>query len=318
MKKVILFISIVAICLGFSGCQLDDPYNGDLPTIDEPTFDTSTEAGRKCKYMYDTYGVYFNYDFSLEFYKYNYNQQISYADPNDPESHGQSYTPAKVDYVVEMLDSIEQNVFKVLPKDLVKNFMTTNVLLTAKIGYKKGTTFTNYVGTMATNYLLIGNVAIEMRGLWKTREYKQRMLSMFVERMLVNMPYPYDFENAYPDHVKGDDTRKMIQDVNNPLIEYYIPMYSFVKNSRVQDGTFYPFPTALQDFGDFVAFIVYTPEQEKRTDYYERVNAPIIVNNVITTDRKDYENTIENKVEMVKRYFKDNFDAELPMIPLEK
>lgn len=291
--QFILFTLITGIAL-FS-CNKKDDFKGTVTVFDPPVLSDATPVQSKIKQMYNTYGVLFKPTFELIEYTYNWESSIAQTAPNVA---GLRYTPAVEDYVIPVIDSVDSWVFKIFPLEFTKKYMPLNILMTDTMENKQlsGTTVVHrlYEGNIATNYILVSYVSARFIPERPKRLLRESWLSLFMEKILPKLPPPAEFAAvSTAGYAKASFTNA----------EDVMTLYALLKKGRNKQTTgtatsAWNKTTVGQDFGDFVAFIVYTPDAEKQLAYNK--NASILT-----------------KVNLVKDYFKDNFNITLPYIPTQ-
>lgn len=331
MKLKIKYITLLALLFAVSACNDSDEYAGDPTTVfDRPKFDTSTPEGAKIKEIYDQYGLYIQTDVKAEDYWYDYSTIASYC--TDPATiGGYRVVPCKPSNVMPILNNIKTKVFDVLPKELIKKYMPINIFLTDSSGYNTSLypleeyRFCLQYGTMNTNNLFLSSCVnksfkttdtkLDLSQIQDTRDYAMRMLALFVERMMVNMPLPEKYAAIFDAASKEGNANNTtttpstsaVTNIrkadNDPDTKNYI-RYGFVMNGRNWtniDGPF-PAPKIKEDFAQYVAFIVYMPDHVKKTFYSRRFNP-------------NFPNRINEKENLVRNYFK-SLKITLPYIPI--
>ncbi len=174
--------------------------------------------------------------------------------------------------------------------------MPLNIWMTDTMENKQlsGTTIVHrlYDGYIATNYILIPYVSARFDAEKTKRLLRDSWLSLFIEKILPKLPSIADFAAlSATGYAKASFTNA----------EDVMTLYALLKKGRTKQTTgtatsAWNKSSVAQDFGDFVAFIVYTPDAEKQLAYNK--NAAIL-----------------SKVNIVKDYFKTNFGITLPYIP---
>lgn len=291
MKRRFTYLLLLCGIIALASCRKSDDFT-EITVFDAPDLQGNTPVKLKVKQMYDTYNVLFKPEFELAEYTWDWNAKIQQTEANQA---GLRYTPAKEAYVIPVVDSIERWVFKVFPLEFSKKYMPLNILLTDTMENKySGTPLVHriYEGNIAINYILVSYVSERFEAQKTKRLLRESWLSLFVEKMLIRFPVPTDFATiSTAGYAKWGFSNA----------EDVMTNYALLKKGRTKNGASatsnWSNVTIGQDFGDFVAFIVYTPEAEKQLAYVK--NKDII-----------------RKVNLVKTYFKENFDIELPYIPI--
>lgn len=297
MRTTILLFALTTV-LFWSSCRKDDAFKGEAITLPKPSFDTETVLGQKAKTMYETYDVYFRTDFTAEDFGWDWTKMVHVAKPGGT---GVSYTKADVSKGVEIIDSVDNWVFKIFPIEFSKKYMARTVLMVDTMerilsGLDDKMEHIMYEGYMLNNYLMIPYVSSRFDPLKDKRLLRESWLSLFIEKATVGMPaIPLAF---------SESSQAGYNQVSMWNTTDVTKTYAILKRARTKERSIltaslqgWDMTTKEQDFGDFVAFIVYTPEAEKQQTYLKNVN-------------------IEKKVKVVKQYFKENFDIELPYKPI--
>lgn len=274
-------------------CNKKDDFDGTITVFDPPVLSDATPMQSKIKQMYNTYGVLFKPSFELIEYQYNWETSIAQTAANVV---GLRYTPAYEDYVIPVIDSVDSWVFKIFPLEFTKKYMPLNILLVDTMENKQtsGSTIVHrlYEGNIATNYILLSYVSARFTPEKPKRMLRESWLSLFMEKILPKLPPPTDFAAvSTAGYAKASFTNA----------EDVMTLYALLKKGRNKQTTgtatsAWNKTTVGQDFGDFVSFIVFTPDSEKQLAYNK--NASILT-----------------KVNLVKDYFKNNFNITLPYIP---
>ncbi|MEO6683817.1 MAG: putative zinc-binding metallopeptidase [Ginsengibacter sp.] len=293
MNKKLIFILLSGLLVFLISCSKKDDFNGTIKVFDAPDLEGNSPVQLKVKNMYETYNVLFKPSFKLEEYTWNWNSSIKQTAANVV---GLRYTPAKENYVVPVIDSIENWVFKVFPPEFSKKYMPLNILLTDTLENKFNfiqIIHRIYEGNIAANYILVSYVSERFDLVKEKRLLPESWLSLFVEKMLITrLPAPVEFSKvSTAGYAKLTFTNA----------EDVMKNFALLKKGRTKQNS--GLPTAAwtrvsieQDFGDYVAFIVYTPETEKQLAYAKNPD-------------------ILKKVNLVKSYFRENFQIELPYLP---
>lgn len=294
MKPQLILLTLVA-GISLLSCNKKDDFDGTITVFDAPVLSDATPMQSKIKQMFNTYGVLFKPSFELIEYQYNWESSIAQTAPTVA---GLRYTPAYEDYVIPVIDSVDSWVFKIFPLEFTKKYMPLNILLVDTMENKQmnGTTVVHrlYEGNIATNYILLSYVSARFTPERPKRMLRDSWLSLFVEKILPKLPPIADFAAiSATGYAKASFTNA----------EDVMTSYALLKKGRNKQTTgtatsAWNKTTVAQDFGDFVAFIVYTPDAEKQLAYNK--NAGILT-----------------KVNIVKDYFKTNFNIILPYIPTQ-
>lgn len=293
MNKKLIYILLSGFLVFLISCSKKDDFKGTIKVFDAPDLEGNSPVQLKVKNMYETYNVLFKPSFTLEEYSWNWNSTIKQTEGNVV---GMRYTPAKEDYVIPVIDSIENWVFKVFPFEFSKKYMPLNILLTDTLENKF--LFINqivhriYEGNIATNYIVVSYVSERFDLVKGKRLLPESWLSLFVEKTLTLLPPPVEFSKvSTAGYAKLTFTNA----------EDVMRNFALLKKGRTKQNS--GLATAAwtrvsieQDFGDYVAFIVYTPETEKQLAYAKNPD-------------------ILKKANLVKSYFRENFQIELPYLP---
>ncbi|MET0392589.1 MAG: putative zinc-binding metallopeptidase [Chitinophagaceae bacterium] len=286
---------ILTLGVALISCDKKDDFDGTVTVFEPPVLSDATPVQSKIKQMYNTYGVLFKPSFELIEYTYNWENSIAQTAANVT---GLRYTPAVEDYVIPVIDSVDSWVFKIFPLEFTKKYMPLNILMTDTMENKQmsGTTIVHrlYEGNIATNYILVSYVSARFVPERPKRMLRDSWLSLFMEKILPKLPPPTEFAAiSAAGYAKASFTNA----------EDVMTLYALLKKGRNKQTTgtatsAWNKTTVSQDFGDFVSFIVYTPDTEKQLVYNK--NASILT-----------------KVNLVKEYFKNNFNITLPYIPTQ-
>lgn len=282
MNKYLYIIILLFFCL--EGCVDNDEVSGRMEIFEKPELSDATAANRKIKEMFEKYNTYCKYEFTTDEYEWDWTTRNS-----------MEYTLAEEEYVPEVLDSLDKWVFQIFPEEFSKKYGPLNVLMVDSLGFVDAESIINwdtweveyvyyfhYVegGELATNYMAIAPVSKRFKE-QNMDDLKRWWLSLFVEKMFVQLPYPTKYARISAEGYNGYIGAS----------EDVVTKYAFVRHSRdIVLGNKIPIE---QDFGDFVSFIVYTKPSEKEKYYAKNSNIKI-------------------KVELMKEYFLENFEITLP------
>lgn len=269
MKSSIYFLLVLFCC--YSCCDSDDA-DGVFEIFDKPVLSDVTPVDKKIKEMFEIYQTYFKYEFTPTEYEWDWSQN----------STSVKYSAADVNYVAEVIDSVQKWVFDVFPSDFIREYCPLNIFMADTLQTSRAM----LNGDMKTNFVILAPVSDRFKQ-ENFSEVREMWLSLFIEKMLYQLPYPGKFavisNEGYSQYSYGkkDDV---------------VQLYAILKKSRLgitsSLGGTKP-TTVAQDFGDFVAFIVYkTPEQKQ--EYYAKNEA------------------VRRKEALVKAYFEENFNIILP------
>lgn len=294
MKTRFLYI-LMSGFITLISCHKSDDFTGTIEVFDPPVLRDATPVQSKVKQMYNTYQVLFKPEFEPAEYSWNWENSVAQTAAGVT---GLRYTPANPAYVIPVIDSVEKWVFDIFSLEFSRKYMPLNILLadTMENKYLSGVNIVHriYEGYIATNYILLSYVSERFDDKKTKRFLRESWLSLFVEKMAPRIPVPADFiAISQAGYAKASFTNA--EDV---MVNYALLKKGRTKQSSGTATAAWGKTTPAQDFGDFVAFIVYTPQGDKEAAYSKNT-------------------AILNKVNLVKEYFKDNFDIELPYIPVE-
>lgn len=293
MKKI---YSLLVFSVLLFSCSLKDNYDSVIEMTEKlPTFDVSTEYGQTIKSMFDKYGLIFNPSFTLEEYKWDWSTINSVYGPN---TTGFRYTNANTSYVKEVIDSVNKWVFRIFPDNFIAERLPRKIYmcdtLCNRFTLSSNLVYRWYTGEIKTNFMMIGYVSERFNAEKKKRSLIESWVSLFVERMISssNLSIPLSFTDL------GTDGYAKVTFTN---AEDVVTNYGLLKKGRSGQNTgsataAWNKTTPAQDFGDFVAFIVYVPESEKLLVYNKNIK-------------------VRQKVEIVKDYFKTSLGITLPYWP---
>lgn len=183
------YISIFVIITALAACSKSDPFNGKPEVIEQPGFSEATPVDARVKALFNTYNVHFRPQFGLSDYTWNWDQQVRQS---LAEETGLRYTPADLNYAIEVMDSVENWVLKVFPLEFSKKYMPLNILMTDTMENKQlsGTTLVHrlYEGYIATNYTLISYVSPRFDEQKSKRLLRESWLSIFIEKIYPKLP----------------------------------------------------------------------------------------------------------------------------------
>ncbi|MDR2131356.1 MAG: hypothetical protein LBP56_09385 [Odoribacteraceae bacterium] len=344
-RKNIILLAFLATA--FVACDLSDP--GE-PAAVPPGFDLSDDspAGVRIEKALEDHGVLYRYKFTDVDYSYNWTSSITSME-YVPATDQQSIINV-IDYIEQEIFSIFPEGFvktymppTVLLVDSLKMLYTyddprpdppVNVTYHYSI-----------VGNVTASSMVIANVNKNFNNP-PSETLKEDLISLFVERLLANknLPWPDAFvavsdelfratglAASYHPYWNGDF-------VNIKSWGLVVPDFTdwwgrgILKIGRLGDMGFSVFvwgayeietydlakATAGQDFGDYVAFILTKTAAEKQA-FYDIVAARPLTQNVPggNPDPRTPQGgppaveVMKRKVQLVKDYFKENFNIEL-------
>lgn len=294
MKNIWSWLLVSGAALLLTACAKNDDFTGTITVFDPPALSTSTPIQAKVKQMYDKYNVLFKPHFELSEYVWDWSGTVAQTAGHES---GMRYTPAKEDYVIPVIDSVEKWVFQVFPEAFAKQYIPLNILMadTLERKYLSGVNIVHRIleGNIATNYTIISYVSERFEAEKGKRLLPESWLSLFVEKMLIRLPAPRGFaEISTAGYEKLSFTNA--EDV---MVNFALLKKGRMKQTTGTATSAWSRVSPEQDFGDFVAFIVYTPEAEKQLAYAKN---PAIL----------------TKVNIVKAYFEDEFGFSLPYRPI--
>ncbi len=191
----------------------------------------------------------------------------------------EDYTAADVNKAEEVIDTIVNSVYKIFPESFSQRYLAYKVLLVDSL-YLNGSSVEMIDYDNGVNYIIIANVSDRFDDMDKDG-LKFEYLSLFVEEFFSKMPYPAEFSEVSREAYALYSIRW--KDPNN---------YAFLRRDRNTDNK--P-PTVAQDFGDYVAMIVNKTQEEKGALFAKNLD-------------------IKKKMNLVVKYFKDNFNITLPTV----
>ncbi|MCA5003999.1 hypothetical protein [Sphingobacterium bovistauri] len=297
--KDIIFSALLTILM--VGCDKSEPFDGEVEVFERPKFNTSIASGKKMQEMYEKYNVLFISEYKLEDIRYDWNEILEF---NTSETSYYTISPANESYVVATIDSVESWVLSAFPLEFAKKYSPLNIVLADTMSRKYATTFNTvtqkynvvhqlYEGFITKNNTILSSVSPRFDEVKSKRILREAWMSLFIERMFNQLPAVSDFapisQEAY--------ARSSFPNADDVMAKYALVKRSRLKQTGSSATSTWGKVTLAQDFGDFVAFIVYTPDAEKQVAYSKNAN-------------------IFKKVNIVKAYFKENFNIELPYRPI--
>lgn len=296
MRKIYL---IVIGALLFASCSLQDNYNGEIEMTEQPpTFDLSTAAGQKKKEMFDKYGLIFNASFSFAEYEWDWSNINIVGAPGG--TSGFWYTLGEKNYIPEVLDSLEAWFFNVLPEKFISDNLPRNIYLCdsllTRFAWLGSPVHRHHPGDIKNNFMMLGWVSDRFDEVKEDREHVMAVVSLFVERMVQvgNLTIPYTFVEL---SLAGFEAYSFTNAMDVIATHGILRKGRKGQNSGSGTAAWYK-TTPEQDFGDFVSFIIYLPEDEKELVYAKN---PIV----------------KQKVGIVEEYFETVHGITLPKKPRE-
>lgn len=272
MKYIIALLSLIATPALLSCSGADET---DLLLPERPELSGDTPADAQIKELYEQYGVWFRYAFPPETFTFDWSGHLT-----NPE-----YTPADEDYVSEALDSLRSWIFDIFPHPFLAAYLPLNVLLTDSLT----TLYSVLDGYLATNYMALGRIGQQFDKQDMNR-LREAWVSLFIEKMVLShWEYPAGFATvsaeAYSEYNYRPDTDLTVR-------------YALLKSGRngLCNNRGYLCPTTYaQDFGDYVAFILYRNTAGKKACY-------------------DKNEMVKKKEDLVQDYFFRHFGFKLEAI----
>ncbi len=272
MKYVIIILFLIAIPALLSCSGEDDT---DILLPERPELSDDTPANAQIKELYEQYGIWFRYGFPPETFTYDWSDHLT-----EPE-----YTPADENNVSEALDSICSWVFDVFPHQFLAAYLPLNALLTDSLT----TSYSVLDGHLATNYIALGRVGKQF-GKQDMNHLREAWVSLFIEKMVISRwEYPVEFASFSPEAY-----RELAYKTGIDLTVRYALLKSGRTGLYNNRGDLSP-TTYAQDFGDYVAFILYRNAIQKK-EYYEK------------------NEKVKRKEDSVQDYFYRNFGFRLEAI----
>lgn len=255
------YLSLLAIAfLTFASCSGNDDFDGEIiPTELPPTFD-NTALGQKQKQFFDTYNVWFKTDYPLEEVTYDWNTIVEVKEAGVALFR---YTNPDKDYAEDAMDYIKTHVFDVLGTEFIREKMPLKILLADTVRYLNTNGTNNmWTGMIKYNYMMYGNVAPRFDDLKITRDQAMYTLSLFVEKIVNagNILVPSEFSGY-------SEAGYALTFISNAADA--VALYAFLRKGKEgqKSGTNHDKMLVQQDFGDYVGFIVYVPDDVKETFY---------------------------------------------------
>ena len=330
MKQYLPIFVAALLFVSAASCDRSDP-DGSITIPEKPMFDTSTAVGQQAQHIYDTYGLYCHWDFKSDDYIYELTSTSS-----------ANYTEVdNMDNMAEFLTAFEEKALKVLPIEIVKqSFAHLFICNEIQDQYSKRTYTSTYLYDDESVTALIPmevktlGVALGFAGSkWAEADMELlqlRWIEAIFETMLNNAPTPTAFNqialvdvmditdnNIYGTNytacqqwgwwcIKGGDAGKEggyqydwgLLDPPYTGLNYIayrdgeeVQERSTMGYSRWYDSGY----TAAMDFATYAAFILLKP-----TAYMDDLCSKYPL--------------VNQKVQLVKEYFLENFNYELKSI----
>ena len=243
-----------------------------------------TPVNAKVKEMYEKYGSYFIYKFDDLDLRYDWSTLITLP----------KYKYPKENCIIDVLDFLDTEVLGILPTELRK-YISYNVYLTDSLWGS----YNEWNGHLLKSKLILGRVGERFVDLDKI-ELRDAWLSLFVERMLDSWPEPTEFAQISNDGYNpsvtlpsGTVSKNAYLASSTDIVGKYAILKFGRKGKYNSSGTRLHVTTFAQDFGDYVAFIMFKSQEEKEAYYAKNEN-------------------VKRKVDLVKEYLLTNFHVVLP------
>lgn len=265
MKKILILSFLLSLTI--ISCMDNDDISGNHEVFDKPVIkNDGGPLDQKIVSLYEKYNTYFKYEFEEQEYEWGWTS-----------NEIKNYSVADVNKVEEVIDTIVNGVYKVFPEKFAKEYLAYKVLLVDSL-FTGGRWPDYYDYDIGVNYVIIANVSDEYDDKDK-EELKEEYLSLFIEEMFSKIPYPSNF---------ADISKEFYS-------KYWVSSLSDYVFLRKDRNTGRKPPVVAQDFGDFVAMIVYKTQEEKEALFAQNIQ-------------------YKYKMNLVINYFKEVFDITLPTV----
>lgn len=324
---------ILAICLAVTAlaCNRSDEADFKVELPDGPSFDETTNEGKRMKSFFDKYGIWCEYNVPSEDLFYAWTTSENWT----TSSLDYEYEEADPDYIVKALDFLEDEVMIHLPSSILDEYLGLHIALEGRIfhsceleDYLNYTSKEDYpdleenfedpaYGWNGSRYLLLAPVGPEFDRTDKTTLQRGWTAVIFKE-VLKKLPNPEAFEKNnqkawdkifgyfYNDYILGDHADDWSQG-SSPYADGLVSAGAIVASSlednyddeENESGYFvyiskwYGASECMDAFANYVAYIMYASAAEK---------AEI---------RAQSENVLVNE-ELVKAYCKQYLNWNIP------
>lgn len=298
-----LFALALMATVELTACNKENDQSGLLEMIPALELNDDTPLNVRIKQLYEMYNVIFKPSFEEIEYTWNWTDKIDQVEPDD---FGQRYTPAKLEYVLPLIDSVESWVFKKFPLAFSKKYMPLNILLADTVSNQVLAGFdyvdgqwvyiyepVQYEAFLATNYVMLAYASERFETAKNEQFLRKSWLSIFMEKILdrPDVPFPTAFAE-----VSALSYSSRIRTSVDLATQHAFLSPPRTKNYNL-DAAQWNYMTAKQDFGDYVAFIIFVPEEEKQSYYAANPN-------------------IQVKENLIKDYFQAQFGITLTYNPV--
>lgn len=263
---------------------VDEDASTDVNVPSQIVLSDDTPVNAKVKEMYEKYGSYFIYKFDDLDLRYDWSTLITLP----------KYKYPKENCIIDVLDFLDTEVLGILPTELRK-YISYNVYLTDSLWGS----YNEWNGHLLKSKLILGRVGERFVDLDK-KELRDAWLSLFVERMLDSWPEPTEFAQISNDGYNpsvtlpsGTVSKNAYLASSTDIVGKYAILKFGRKGKYNSSGTRLHVTTFAQDFGDYVAFIMFKSQEEKEAYYAKNEN-------------------VKRKVDLVKEYLLTNFHVVLP------
>ena len=263
---------------------VDEDASTDVNVPSQIVLSDDTPVNAKVKEMYEKYGSYFIYKFDDLDLRYDWSTLITLP----------KYKYPKENCIIDVLDFLDTEVLGILPTELRK-YISYNVYLTDSLWGS----YNEWTGHLLKSKLILGRVGERFVDLDK-KELRDAWLSLFVERMLDSWPEPTEFAQISNDGYNpsvtlpsGTVSKNAYLASSTDIVGKYAILKFGRKGKYNSSGTRLHVTTFAQDFGDYVAFIMFKSQEEKEAYYAKNEN-------------------VKRKVDLVKEYLLTNFHVVLP------
>lgn len=329
--KYLVYISIIVMSL-FIACDRSDESDYHFE-LESSLSDEEGPIAERISEFFEKYGLQVKYDFEDAEYTYNWTEHISSV----------PYTKADPNYVIRVLDYLEDEIFPVFPEGFIEKYLQPNILfvdsLSIEYSYLNSTSGVSYTenrsisGNVTQNYLAIGRVSESFD--FESEEMKEELVALLIERMMINTanwPKPQEFINVTGEkygtfsggiYWKGefDDVASWIGSTMPGSATEYFQWWNngVLKHGRLGcvgyeymefwGMVFEIFSiakgTTSQDFADYYTFITKKTAAEKEAFFADVASRESGAGGPAAVEK------MRTKMQLVKDYFKENFNITL-------
>lgn len=278
---------------------MDDPYEGvPIKGVLEPSFDLSTEWGKKQNEFYTRYGIEVIGTIDTTLYVYDLTSIKKLA---DGKAVGHHITQAEPTELIDAANFLQNHLFSILGDEFVETYLPRRIMFLNMCGYYINDNLLPGIepslrmypgyGELSVGCIALAGISKEFQQLKSDPRLARGWLSLIIEKVFNRLPYPKQFATLYDQGSKKD---------NYSYIQLgSLHDYGFICNYRESyylEGIHLPESDVKklsleQDLGDYLAAVLLMSEPE--LDVLKK-NSTLIASKIEAA--KIYRNQIINSI----------------------